>query len=128
MIKKRCLLSFILITLILLTSSIFLSGCVDYEYQYHFYVKGGHGKIVIAYKGETIATEMDSPLIMRGGKTGTHQLEFMAIPDEGYRVKEWMYLGEVVKDNKSNMLISQQVGPENYIVTVSVEFEPIEQG
>ncbi len=114
----------IVLSLLMIISSIFLSGCVSYEYQYHFYVKGGNGKLVVAYKGETIATEIDSPLLMAGGKKGTQLLEFIAIPDEGYRVKEWMYLGEVVKDNKSNILISQPVGPENYIVTVSVEFEP----
>ena len=67
----------------------------------------------------------ESPLRMMGGKVGNHSLKFIACPDEGYRVKNWFYNGEIVEENKTNTLNSREVNNKNPVVVITVEFEPI---
>lgn len=126
-----------LICLMLLTS---LSGCIHetYGYYFHFYANEEQGKININIKPDFNPTvylckdvdmcELDcvdnSYLVcLRGGKQGSRELTFVAIPNEGYQVKEWVLNGQVVEGNKSNELTVTVSYQDNYNCIVSVRFE-----
>jgi len=68
-----------------------LSACVDYSYEYNFSVVGDHGTVSTGWWDNTASKWHDepSPLILRGGKSGSHQLKLVAAPADGYQVKEW---------------------------------------
>ena len=64
-----------------------------------------------------------------GGKKASekyqYKLEFVAAPNDGYRVKEWRYNGDVLKDNKSNFFTAIISMHSQDVFTVTVEFEII---
>lgn len=133
--EKRIIL--IVILLICLWS---ISGCIDYGYCFHFDVVGGNGEISLE-KNELLEMvsfcskyqncdkgcgETSKFISLLGGKKGSHELTFIALPDEGYQVKEWSYNGDVVEGNKSNIYTATVSNKNNYNGFISVEFEPIE--
>jgi hypothetical protein len=88
---------------------------VEFEpetYPVTFEVVNGNGKLTAKADGETIT----STLQVEHGKT----IELEAEPDDGYRVKEWIYNGRILSENKSNILELLNL---NETVTVTVEFE-----
>ena len=63
---------------------------------------------------------------LRGGKRGSRELTFIAIPNEGYQVKEWILNGEVVQGNKSNVITVTVSYKDDYNGVISVRFELVE--
>lgn len=128
----------VLICLILLTS---LTGCVHetYGYYFHFYTNEKQGKIVVEPNFNPtiylckdvdmcdLDCNNDSHLVcLRGGKRGSRELTFIAIPNEGYQVKEWILNGEVVQGNKSNVITVTVSYKDDYNGVISVRFELVE--
>lgn len=99
-------------------------ACRDYGYEYNFSVVGGNGEIFVKL-GDELYSSSESPLRLLGGKVCNHNLEFVAYPDEGYQVKNWVYNGEIVEENKSNTLFSREANNKNNVIVITVEFEPI---
>lgn len=125
-----------LITILLFS----FAGCREYSYYYHFSVDGENGVIalqtsdsfnpmVYACSGTekcTLNCSSESFFIeMAGGKKGAHKLTFIAVPDEGYQIKEWVVNGKVVKGNKTNMYTVNSDICKNYNAVICVRFEPI---
>ena len=52
-------------------------------------------------------------------------MTFLAIPDEGYQVKEWIFNGKVVEGNKTNTYTAEVSKKENYNGVIEVVFEKI---
>lgn len=114
------------------------AGCSDYGYQFHYSVIDGNGEITLEDEAlirkaklcseapwcELECSENSHVIKRLGGKKG-QRLTFVAIPNEGYQVKEWVYNGEVVEGNKSTSFtaIAENYKQDKNIVTV--EFEPI---
>ena len=113
--------------------------CTDYGYYFHYRVDGGNGEIEIEKTAgfqpvkslcneswcELNCPENSFFFSSRGNKKGTLTLTFIAIPDEGYKVKEWCYNGEVVEGNKTNTYTASVSYKENYNAIIAVKFEPI---
>ncbi len=97
-----------------------------YNYQYHFRVIGGHGKLYASrYTGDVDSSE--SPLEVTGGyKRVVSGIKFIAVPEEGYKVKEWNYMGKTVEGNITNEFVTGEVRYGEYI-TITVEFELIDK-
>lgn len=110
--KIICLL---LVLFTLLTSNL---GCAIREYGYfvHFYVDGEGGDIMIETSQsfnpniylctENPMCELNCPpnsylFYFRGGKTGCRVVNFIANPNDGYKVKEWEFNGKII-DNDTN--------------------------
>ena len=131
-------LTMIVVFAIMFCVSIGLGGCVDYGYSFHYYVDGGNGEIAIKTTekfnlGETKCNEfceIDCPensrvVCLMGGRKGSHELTFTAIPQEGYQVKEWEFNGEIVEGNKTNFCTMRVSDRENYNGVIIVRFETI---
>ncbi len=128
-----------IIVFVIVCATFSLVGCRDYGYSFHYRVDGGNGSIQIelpngytprTYKCAEFACILDCPdnsfiVDLRGGKNGSRTLNFIAVPDDGYRVKEWTYNGEVVKDNKANIYSATVSYEEHYTAVIIVSFEPI---
>ncbi len=95
------------------------TACSDYEYNYNFSVQGGNGKLYAICGDKEI---YESPIVLMGGKRGNHQLKFIAVPDEGFQVKQWIYNGKIAEDYKLESFTTGLVSYNDYI-SVSVEFE-----
>lgn len=108
----------LLLTVMIVISVALLGACLDYGYTFHYSVTGGNGTLAPTWGGET------SPVTIRGGRKG-QQLEFVATPDEGYRVKQWTFNGEVVEGNTSEVFVARAKNRKQTNVTVTVEFEPV---
>ena len=108
----------ILSIIVIVASLTLLSACIDYGYTFHYSVTGGNGTLAPSWGGDT------SPVTLRGGRKG-QQLEFVATPDEGYRVKQWTFNGEVVEGNTSEVFVARAKNRKQTNVTVTVEFEPV---
>ena len=129
----------ILIVILTLSLSFMLVGCSDYGYSFHFRVVGGNGEITAENSNlltsaelcnESVFCELDCPegsyVISRlGNKKGTGPITFLAIPDEGYQVKEWLYNGKVVEGNKTNTYTAIVTNKDNYNGVIEVVFEKI---
>jgi len=103
-----------------------LVGCVDYGYEYHFYVKGKNenGELYAVF-GEELVNSYDSPICLMGDGRGVHTVEFLAVPDEGYQVKQWTCNFEVIKENINTYIAHGEKG--EFLMVITVEFEPIEE-
>ena len=108
----------LLLTVMIVISVALLGACLDYGYTFHYSVTGGNGTLKPTRGGDT------SPVTLRGGRKG-QQLKFIATPDEGYRVKQWTFNGEVVEGNKTEVFVAQAKNRNQPNVTVTVEFEPV---
>lgn len=119
-----------------------LSSCVksSYGYFFHFYVDGGNGKIEISDKiseksvwrcsEENNICELDCPSSscvakLLGGKNGSRKLTFVAIPDDGYQVKEWIFNGKIVEENNTNTFVAEVSSQDGYNGVIMVRFETI---
>ena len=129
----------ILIVILTLTLSFMLAGCSDYGYSFHFRVVGGNGEIKTETNFEEYSylcdeceyCELDNcpegsrVIPTLGNKRGSCAITFLAIPDEGYQVKEWLYNDKVVEDNKTNTYTARVNKKENYSGIIEVVFEKI---
>ena len=135
--NKKCKL--FLILGVILFSLFGVAGCTDYGYYFHYDVDGGNGKIQIYDSiSENIiwkcrdennnACELECSNSSRvaallGGKNGTATLTFIAIPDEGYVVKEWIFNGKIVDGNKENTFVAKVTSELGYNGVIIVRFE-----
>lgn len=116
------------------------AGCGnDCGYQFHYSVVGGNGEITVENEAFLRKVQLcsespmcglecpdNSHLIQRlGGEKGSHQLTFIATPDEGYQVKEWIFNGDIVEGNKSDLYTAKVSSEQNYYGIIAVVFEPI---
>jgi hypothetical protein len=62
---------------------------------------------------------------MLGGKMGSRELTFIATPNEGYQVKEWLFNGKIVEGNKTNSYKVIVSSEQNYCGVISVRFEAL---
>ena len=128
----------ILIVILTLSLSFMLAGCKDYGYRFHCRVIGGNGEIVPEESSwieaaelcsEAHFCELDCPegsyVIRRLGNRIGCMMTFLAIPDEGYQVKEWIFNGKVVEGNKTNTYTAEVSKKENYNGVIEVVFEKI---
>ena len=83
-------------------------------YEVEYSVIGGNGTASGMCEGTPIAA--NTAVQFAGGS----EIQFSAIPDSNYMVKEWTVNGEVVEDNLTNALTIDSLG-ENTVVTVAFE-------
>ena len=128
----------ILIVILTLSLSFMLAGCKDYGYRFHYRVIGGNGEIEPENSNfrtraelcnESEFCELNCPegsyvISLLGNRKGC-TIIFLAIPDEGYQVKEWLYNGKVVEDNKTNTYTANVTKKDNYNGVIEVVFEKI---
>src|SRR5574344_1161669 len=131
----------ILVSMFLLVFGLCLVGCVHstYGYQFHFCVDGGNGTISIETSSsfnpdvklcidvedmcELDCTEESYFVELNGGKNGSREITFIATPNTGYRVKEWLFNGEIVDGNKTNSFTAIVTSEEDYVGVIAVRFE-----
>lgn len=116
------------------------AGCSDYSYQFHFSVIEGNGEITIENEISARRVKLCSDeaqwcklecadnshiAMLLGGKKGYRKLTFIATPNEGYQVKEWLFNGKVVDGNKTNSYTATVTSEHNYNGVIAVVFEPI---
>jgi hypothetical protein len=128
--------------LIIMSIGIF-AGCGenDYGYKFHFDVDGGNGEITIeneisvrrvklcsdeAQWCELECADSSHIAMLLGGKKGSRELTFIATPNEGYQVKEWLFNGEIVEGNKTTSYKAKVSSQQNYNGVISVRFEVIQ--
>lgn len=134
----------IFISMLLIVFGLCLVGCVHstYGYQFHFYVDGGNGTIKIETSSSfnpdvklcknvedmcTLDCVEESYFIkLNGGKKGSREITFIATPNMGYQVKEWLFNGEIVDGNKTNSYTAIVTSEEDYVGVIAVRFEEIE--
>ena len=135
--NKKCKL--FLILGVILFSLFGVAGCTDYGYYFHYDVDGGNGEIKIddefsisrIYKcrdENNNACELECSNSSRvaallGGKNGSATMTFIAIPDEGYVVKEWIFNGKIVDGNKTNSFVAKVTSEQGYNGVIIVRFE-----
>ena len=138
MLKSKFTKLFLMLGMILL--SLFgVTGCTDYGYYFHYDVDGGNGEIKIddefsisrIYKCrdennnacELECSNSSKVAILLGGKNGSATMTFIAIPDEGYVVKEWEFDGKIVEGNKENSFVAKVTSEQGYNGVIVVRFE-----
>lgn len=123
-----------------------LAGCKnnEYSYNFHFRVDGGNGEIKIQTSSTFNPTvhlckemeelcELHCPeesyfVSLLGEQNGFRELTLIAIPSEGYKVKEWIFNGETVVGNDS-LIFTAKVDSEleyNGVIVVKFEKETID--
>ena len=133
----------ILVSMFLLVFGLCLVGCVHstYGYQFHFYVDGGNGTIKIdtsssfnpdvklcknvEYMCTLDCVEESYFIELNGGEKGSREITFIATPNTGYQVKEWLFNGEIVEGNKTNSYTAIVTSEEDYVGVIAVRFEEI---
>ena len=80
----------------------------------NFSVVGGNGNLT--------ATVNEVGITTGDTVSGGNNIVFTAIPDMGYRVKEWTHNSAVVENNTTNTYTLENISSD---ATVTVEFEPI---
>lgn len=130
----------IITMMVLIIMSLTMTSCSDYGYQFHFSVVGGNGEITIENEisarrvklcsDEARWCELECPdsshiAMLLGGKKGSRELTFIATPNEGYQVKEWLFNGQIVENNKSNTFTAKVSSEQYYCGVIAVEFESI---
>lgn len=126
---------------VILFSLVGMVSCTNngYGYFFHYDVEGGNGKIQIydSISENSIwrCRDADSPICelncnnssrvakLLGGKNGSRTMTFIAIPDDGYVVKEWIYNGKIVDGNKTNSFVAEVTSEQGYNGVVIVRFE-----
>ena len=134
----------ILVSLFLLIFGLCLVGCVHstYGYQFHFCVDGGNGTISIETSSsfnpdvklckdaedmcELDCTEESYFVELNGRENGSREITFIATPNTGYQVKEWLFNGDIVEGNKTNSFTAIVTSEEDYVGVIAVRFEEIE--
>lgn len=133
---SKLVLSFLWITLL----SISLSSCSDYGYEFHFAVINGNGNLTIDLPASEIENlgielcsnpghpyELDCPegsqwFYILGGRNGSYEFTFIAEPDEGYEVKQWLFNNEIVVGNTSNSFLAEVSSETSRQGFIFVEF------
>lgn len=125
---------------VLIIMSLTMTSCTDYGYQFHFSVVGGNGEITIENEISERRVKLCSDesqwcklecadsshiAMLIGGKKGWRELTFIASPDEGYQVKEWLFNGKIVEGNKTTSYKAIVSSEQNYCGVIAVEFESI---
>lgn len=132
----------ILILLVIVAAVFILNSCTDYAYQFHFYVNGENGVIMIdpsnSLENKThlcnennISCEFNCPknsnyIKFIGGKTDSKEVTFKAVPLEGYEVNEWSFNGKII-DNNTDTFTALVNSENNYVGIISVSFKEIHQ-
>lgn len=138
MFKNKTIKLFLTLSVILF-SLIGAIGCTDYGYYFHYDVEGGNGEIKIH---DTISTSRiyrcrdensrvcelgcsnsSRVAILSGGKKGSRTMTFVATPDDGYIVKEWIFNGKIVDGNKTNSFVAKVTSEDGYNGVIIVRFE-----
>lgn len=83
-------------------------------YEVEYSVVGGNGTASGMCEGTPIAA--NTAVQFAGGS----EIQFVAVPDSGYMVKEWTVNGKVVEGNLTNTLTIDSLD-ENTVVTVALE-------
>ena len=140
MLKSKFTKLFLMLGMILL-SLVGVVGCTNncYGYFFHFDVEGGNGKIQIydsISENSIWKCRDENSLICKlncssssrvaallGGKKGSRTMTFIAIPDEGYVVKEWEFDGKIVDGNKTNSFVAKVTSEQGYNGVIVVRFE-----
>lgn len=126
---------------VILFSIVGVVGCSNngYGYFFHFDVEGGNGIIQIydSISENSIwrCCDEDNPICelncssssrvakLLGGKKGSRTMTFIAIPDEGYVVKEWKFNEKIVDGNKTNSFVAEVTSGQGYNGVIVVKFE-----
>ena len=108
--KKNMLLLIVFISLLFMNS---LIACGSVSQQIHYRVDGDGGNLInLDFDDEDLCSERycgyDCPenskyIALRGRTKINRDLHFEAIPDDGYKVKEWIVNGQIIEDNVSNL-------------------------
>ena len=126
----------------LVLASISLTSCSDYGYEFHFAVINGNGNLTVHHPTidiENLNIEFCSEVpyhknhcpegshvfYMMGGKSGSFEFTFIAEPNEGYEVKQWLFNNDIVVDNTTNSFLAKVSRNTSYQGFIAVEFEPI---
>lgn len=131
--KRKIAKTILLITiaLMLFVSLFAFVGCItDYGYIFYFSVEEGEGELTIPSDSVPTIHECKDQenmyeVYLRGGKKGYRELTFIAIPAEGYQVKEWVFNGEVVEGNKTDTFVARVTSDMGYSGVIAVRFEKI---
>lgn len=101
-----------------------LPACAEYGHEYHLTVTGGNGTLYAVW-GDSAPeneTKYEGPTFsLRDGKGTNVGLKFIAVPDEGYRVKEWRCNG-LSFDTQSEVFYLPETVYAG-VVYIGVEFE-----
>ncbi|MBR2138289.1 MAG: hypothetical protein IJ966_03205 [Bacilli bacterium] len=133
----------IMLLLIIFISAIFINSCVgigDVSIQVHYYVDGTGGNLICLDLNDTEAPSCkhycsygcpkNSHYISVNGNGSTPlktNILFKAIPDEGYKIKNWILNEQVVEDKKDNVFEVYVNSEESTnAIILKVEFETIE--
>ena len=131
--KKNMLLLIVFISLLFMNS---LVACVDVSQQVHYRVDGDGGNLInLDFDDEYLCSERycgydcpeNSKFIALSGRTKINiDLHFEAIPDDGYKVKEWIVNDQIIEDNVSNLFTINIVYDGDWEPTIIiVRFEKI---
>ena len=75
--------------------------------------------------GEFNCPEGSHVFSMMHGKNASFEFTFVAEPDEGYQVKQWLFNSEIVQGNTTNSFLAKVSNETSYRGFIAVEFEPI---
>lgn len=123
-------------------SSIALTSCTDYGYEFHFAVIQGNGHLTFSHPTidienldvklcseahtDVLNCPVDSHVFyILGGKNNSYEFTFIAEPNEGYQVKLWSFNNEIVPFNKTISFLAKVSSSTSYQGFISVEFEKI---
>lgn len=133
----------LLVSIFLLVFGLCLVGCEHstYGYQFHFCVDGGNGTISIETSSSfnpdvkmckdvedmcnLDCTEVSYFVELNGGEKGSREITFIATPNTGYQVKEWLFNGKIIESNKTNSYTAIVTREEDYVGVIVVRFEEI---
>lgn len=123
-------------------ASVLLTSCTDYGYEFHFAVINGNGHLSVthptididnleielcsnAHFGELKCPESSHVFYILGGQDNSFEFTFIAEPDEGYRVKNWLFNSEIVHGNTTDSYLAKVSSETSYHGFIAVEFELI---
>ena len=138
---ERRLTKFLTLVVMVIMAIGLFAGCIDYGYSFHFDVEGGNGEITIENENlagkPSLCSEQpsctlgcsDTSLVVSfmGGKKGSVEVTFIAKPNEGYQVKEWLFNDEIVEGNKANSYTARVSNEQNYNGVITVRFEAVQK-
>lgn len=101
-----------------------LSACSDSGHDYYLTVSNDYGTVYALWgAGTKYESKYEEPMFsLMDGKGVNRTLTFVAVPDDGYRVKEWRCNGKVYSTQSTLFYLPQDMD-DNPEVYVSVEFE-----